>query len=63
MFSGKLKDIENDLKLHSQIVTEERQQQVNDRREAQGLTPRHCGTEVSTNSYGDYECVRCSDTF
>ena len=61
MFSRKPSDIDNDLRRHSQAVTERRQQEANDRCASQGLGPRHCGVEASMNSYGDYECVRCGE--
>ncbi|MFB7707923.1 hypothetical protein ACWCRC_32770 [Streptomyces sp. NPDC001940] len=51
------------LRQHSEAVREERTQLANDERIAQGLTPKHCGVEVSTNRWGDWECVKCGADF
>jgi hypothetical protein len=51
------------IRQHSQAVREQRTQEANDRRMDQGLAPTHCGVQASQNSLGDWECVRCGDTF
>lgn len=48
---------------HSEAVREERTQLANDRRLEQGLKPKHCGVEVSTNQWGDWVCVKCTAIF
>ncbi|MFD8771412.1 hypothetical protein [Streptomyces sp. NPDC059916] len=48
---------------HSEAVREDRTQRANDERIAQGLTPKHCGVEVSTNQWGDWVCGKCTAVF
>lgn len=56
-------DIDRALRIHSEAVREERTQLGNDQRRAEGLAPKHCGVETSTNELGDSVCVRCGDIF
>jgi hypothetical protein len=46
-----------------EAMREERTQERNGQRLANGLTPLHCGVEVRTNRHGDYECRRCDAIF
>lgn len=47
------------IRKHSEAVREQRNQQANDQRMAQGEAPLHCGVPASQNSLGDWECGRC----
>jgi predicted SprT family Zn-dependent metalloprotease len=58
-----MSDIDNVMRRYSEAQREERTQRKNSEREAQGLTPLHCGVEVKIDRLGDYECQRCGATF
>ncbi|MFI5992465.1 hypothetical protein ACIBAC_11510 [Streptomyces sp. NPDC051362] len=63
MANNRESDRDRALRQHSEAVREERTQLANDRRIEQGLTPKHCGMEVSINRHGDYVCRKCGAIF